>query len=151
MAVRYEIWAVVGAAEATISAAAEALVWSTGDAHGVLTHVAAADPTLMAATRLVYERLAAGRDVTTNLREQYRTTPMLFDEVAALPWLVAREWTSQVNMALRERAYLSGTSTDATTPERVQHSPRWITPFMRAASGAVTRCPSTASCIGRMV
>lgn len=111
MSVRYEIGALVGAAEATISAAAAALVWSTGDAHGVLAHVAAADPTLMAGTRLVYERLAAGRtirDVTVNLCEDYRTAPRPLEEVAALPWLVAPEWNSQVVAALRAHKLIEG-------------------------------------------
>lgn len=93
----------VWAAEQTIGAAAEALAWSTGDPQGVLAHVAAADPLLMADTRLVYERLAAGRtsvEKIRDLREVYRTSDSLF-EIAALPWTVASEWTSRVVAAVR--------------------------------------------------
>lgn len=90
--------AYVHASEAAISAAAEALVWSTADAQGVLAHVATADSWIMAGTRLVYERetkhldpaaAASVRDFA-NLREIYRTTDSLFD-VAALPRTVAPE------------------------------------------------------------
>lgn len=90
------------AAEQTIAAAAAALLWAGEDSHGVLAHVAAADPWVMVGTRLVYERLAAEStvpDVVVRLREEYRTTTTTI-EVAALPWLVAPAWTSRVSAAL---------------------------------------------------
>jgi hypothetical protein len=98
------------AAEQTIAAAAAALLWAGEDSHGVLAHVAAADPWLMAGTRLVYERLAAEttlRDVVVRLGEEYRTTTTTI-EVAALPWLVSPGWTSRVSAALIHAPYDSG-------------------------------------------
>jgi hypothetical protein len=97
----------VQAAQATINAAAAALVWSTADPHGVLAHVAGADPALMATTRLTYERTAATIAAVAatrcrgyaELQQLYRTTDAPF-EVAALPWTVAPDWSSRIRRAL---------------------------------------------------
>ncbi|MDV3249562.1 hypothetical protein K7Z54_23455 [Mycobacterium avium subsp. hominissuis] len=117
------------AAEQTIAAAAAALLWAGEDSQGVLAHVAVADPQLMVGTRMVYERLAAGRtthDIIANLREEYRTTTTLF-EVAALPWLVAPEWASQVIRALparRQGPYDPGSSAAQSIMDNAIHACR---------------------------
>ncbi|UMB70097.1 hypothetical protein [Mycobacterium paraterrae] len=95
----------VEAAEHTISAAAAAIVWAGGASGGVFEHVAAADPWLMARTRLAYNGFVGDEPypskVHRRLEQAYLTATEIF-EVAALPCTVAHPWTSRVN-----RAFLS--------------------------------------------
>lgn len=90
------------AAEQTISAAAAAIVWAGGASGGVFEHVAAADPWLMARTRLAYNSCVGDEPVSGSvyrrLEQAYLTATEMF-EVAALPCTVAHPWTKRVNSA----------------------------------------------------
>lgn len=89
------------AAEWTIEAAAAALLWAGEDSYGVLAHVAAADPALMACTRHLYDEAVAAKELLPDMAQAALRGVSSFDgfEVAALPEAVAPQWAATVHDA----------------------------------------------------
>jgi hypothetical protein len=88
------------AAQQTIETAAAALLWPGDDNYGVLAHVAAADPAIMAYTRRICDEAMIDKDLLPNMAHALRlVSPVYGFELAALPESVASHWAATVREA----------------------------------------------------
>lgn len=91
------------AAEATIAAAAAALLWGGDDGHGVLAHIAGLTAWRMAASRQVHLYLVqTAPDHVGQPYDDQLAGPSAQFCLAALPAWAARRWAARVSTAVGE-------------------------------------------------